>query len=416
MGTSIRREIARRDRRRERRKLAVLALGAVGLAVALTAAAFLAPDRAATAAPSYVPADPARVVATVPPRDPSEVAARQALAASPDRVELAVDLARTDIERYRRLSDPRYLGRAQATLGRWWKLAEPPPDVLLLRATIEQAIHQFPEARADLDRLIRRRPDDAQAQLTRAVVATITADYPAARDSCRAVAPAAGPIVAATCEAPLDAIAGEADEAYARLARLVAAARSGDTGVRGWALTELAELAYMRGDTDAAAGHLAGALALDPDDAYARNLLADILIATGRAADASRLLAGRDQVDSHLVRRAIAEHDVHGPDAARLIAAMRERIAAAAERGDRIHLREEARFALAVDLDAARAVRIARDNWTVQKELADARLLAEAAVAAGDRDAAQPVITWARTTGVRDATLDRWLGRLGVVR
>jgi tetratricopeptide (TPR) repeat protein len=415
MGTSIRREIARRDRRRERRKLAVLALGAVGLAVALTAAAFLAPDRAATAAPSYVPADPARVVATVPPRDPSEVAARQALAASPDRVELAVDLARTDIERYRRLSDPRYLGRAQATLGRWWKLAEPPPDVLLLRATIEQAIHQFPEARADLDRLIRRRPDDAQAQLTRAVVATITADYAAARDSCRAVA-AAGPIVAATCEAPLDAIAGEADEAYARLARLVAAARSGDTGVRGWALTELAELAYMRGDTDAAAGHLAGALALDPDDAYARNLLADILIATGHAADASRLLAGRDQVDSHLVRRAIAEHDVHGPDAGRLIAAMRDRIAAAAERGDRIHLREEARFALAVDLDAARAVRIARDNWSVQKELADARLLAEAAVAAGDRDAAQPVITWARTSGVRDATLDRWLGRLGVVR
>jgi len=413
MGTPVRRELTRRDIRRGRRKLAVLALGAVGLAVALTTAAFLAPDRAAAAAPTYVPADPTRIVATVPPRDPSEVAARQALAASPDRVDLAVDLARTDIERYRRLSDPRYLGRAQATLGRWWKLAEPPPDVLLLRATIEQAIHQFPEARADLDRLIRRRPDDAQAQLTRAVVATITADYAAARDSCRATAAQAGPLVVATCEAPLDAIAGQAGEAYTRLARLVGAARSGDAGVRGWALTELAELAYMRGDTDAAAGHLAGALALDPDDAYARNLLADLLIATGRAADASRLLAGREQIDSHLVRRAIAEHDLHGPDAARLVAAMRDRIAAAAERGDRIHLREEARFALAVDLDAARAVRIARDNWSVQKELADARLLAEAAVAAGDRDAAQPVIAWARATGVRDATLDRALRRLG---
>jgi tetratricopeptide (TPR) repeat protein len=411
MGNPVRGQ-TRRHTRRGRRKLAVLAAGAVGLAVALTLAAFFAPDRAAAAAPTYVPADPGQIVATVPPRDPSEVAARQALAAAPDRVELAVELARTDIERYRRLSDPRYLGRAQATLGRWWKLAEPPPDVLLLRATIEQAIHRFPEARADLDRLIQRRPDDAQAQLTRAVVATITADYAAARDSCRAVAPLAGPIVVATCEAPLDAIAGQADAAYARLTRLVGAGRSGDAGVRGWALTELAELAYMRGDTDAAAAHLAGALALDPDDAYARNLLADILIATGRPADASRLLAGRDQIDSHLVRRAIAEHDRHGPDAARLVAAMRDRIAAAAERGDRIHLREEARFALAVDLDAARAVRIARDNWGVQKELADARLLAEAAAAAGDRDAAQPVIAWARATGVRDATLDRWLARL----
>lgn len=401
---------------RGRRKLTVLALGAVGLAAALTAAAFVAPDRAAAAAPTYLPADPAQVIATVPARDPAEVTARQALAAAPDRVELAVELARGDIERYHALSDPRYLGRAQATLDRWWHLAEPPADVLLLRATIEQAIHQFPEARADLDQLIRLRPDDAQAQLTRAVVATITADYAAARDSCRAIArlatPIATPIVVATCEAPLDAIAGKADEAYARLSRLVGAARAGDAGVRGWALTQLAELAAMRGDTDAAAAHLGAALALDPEDAYARNLLADILMATGHTADASRLLAGREQIDSHLVRRAIAEHDLHGADAGKLVAAMRDRIAAAAERGDRIHLREEARFALAVELDAARAVGLARDNWRVQKELADARLLAETAVAAHDRDAAAPVIAWARTTGVRDAALDRLLSRL----
>ena len=394
----------------------MLALGAVGLAGALTAAAFVAPDHTAAAAATYLPTDPMHVVATVPPRDPAEVAARQALAASPDRVELAVELARGDLQRYHELSDPRYLGRAQATLGRWWKLAEPPPDVLLLRATIEQAIHQFPEARADLDRLIRVRPDDAQAQLTRAVVATITADYAAARASCRAVAPLTNPVVLATCEAPLDAIAGKADEAYARLAKLVGAARTGDAGVRGWALTALAELAYMRGDSDAAMAHLGSALALDPEDAYARNLYADLLMETGHTADASKMLAGREQIDSHLVRRAIAEHQLHGRDADRLVTTMRERIAAAAERGDRIHLREEARFTLAVELDAPRAVRIARDNWGVQKELADARLLAETAAAARDRDAAQPVIAWARTTGVHDAVLDRLLAQLEVIR
>ncbi|HET7502086.1 MAG TPA: tetratricopeptide repeat protein, partial [Kofleriaceae bacterium] len=352
----------------------MLAFGAVGLAGALTAAALVAPDRAAVAAPTYLPRDPDRVIATVPPRDPAEVAARQALAAAPDRVELAIELARADVARSRELSDPRYLGRAQATLHRWWALAEPPPEVLLLRATIEQSVHQFAEARADLDRLVRIRPDDAQAQLTRAVVATITADYAAARQSCRAVAGLAGPIVVATCEAPLDAIAGKADDAYARLAPLVAATRSGDAGVRGWALTQLAELAYMRGDTDAALAHLGSALALDPEDAYARNLAADLLMATGHLVDASRMLAGREQVDSHLVRRAIAEHALHGPDAARLVAAMRDRIAAAAERGDRIHLREEARFALIVDGKPELAVRTAAANWDVQKELADARL------------------------------------------
>ena len=395
--------------------MAVLALGAVGLAGALTAAAFVAPGRVAAAAATYVPGEPGAVVARVPKRDADEVAARRALAAAPGRVELAVELAREDVERYRALSDPRYLGRAQATLARWWKLAEPPPEVLLLRATIEQAIHEFPEARADLDRLVRLRPEDAQAQLTRAVVATVTGDHAAARESCRAIAGLASAIVVATCEAPLDAIAGNADAAYARLAKLVAA-RGGEAGVRGWALTELAELAYMRGDGDAAAAHLRAALALDGEDAYARNLLADVLLATGHSAEASSLLAGREQIDSHLVRRAIAEHELHGRDEGRLVAAMRERIAAAAERGDRIHLREEARFALAVDLDPVRAVRIARDNWGVQKELADARLLAEAAAAAGDPEAAAPVIAWARATGVRDAMLDRSLARLEVTR
>lgn len=394
----------------------VLALGAVGLAGALTAAALVAPNRVAAAARPFVPADPAYVVTTVPVRDAAEVVARQALAASPERVDLAVELARRDVQRYRRLSDPRFLGQAQATLARWWGLAEPPADVLLLRATIQQSVHRFAEARADLDRLIAVRPADAQALLTRAVVATITADYPAARASCRAVAPLTSPVVAATCEAPLDAIAGDADAAYARLLPLVRAGRVRGAGVpaeiQGWALTELAELAWMRGDAEAAIEHLNGAIALDGDDAYARDLLADVLMARGRAAEASRLLAGRERIDSHLVRRAIAEHRRGGPDAERLIAAMRERITAAADRGDRVHLREEARFALEVEGDAARAARIARDNWSVQKELADARLLAEAAVAAQDRAAAEPVIAWAAATGVRDAVLDRALGAL----
>jgi tetratricopeptide (TPR) repeat protein len=398
---------------RRRRKLTVLALGAVGLGCALTAAAFVAPNRGIAVAKAFVPSDPAYVVATVPARDAAEVAARQALAAAPERVELAVVLARGDIERYRALSDPRYLGRAQAILAPWWKLREPPADVLLLRATIEQSVHQFGAARADLDRLVAARPADVQAQLTRAVVATITADYAAARDSCRAVAQLANPLVAAACEAPLDAVAGKADAAQARLAKLLLATRDPEPAVRGWVLTELAELAYMRGDTDAAAANLQTALALDAGDAYARNLLADVWMTSGKTRDASKLLEGRDQIDSHLVRRAIAEHQLHGPDAERLVTAMRERIAAAAERGDRVHLREEARFALEVELDAPRAVTLARDNWKVQKELADARLLAQTAAAARDPEAAAPVLAWAKSTGVRDAELDRWVRQLG---
>jgi len=371
----------------------VLGLGAVGLATALTLAAFVAPSRSA---------DGAQVIARVPVRDAAELAARRQLATSPERVELAVDLARADIRRYRDESDPRYLGRAQATLARWWDLAEPPADVLLARATIRQSLHDFTGARGDLDRLVALRPDDAQAHLTRAVVATVSGDYARARESCTVAGHLLGALVAASCDAPLAGIAGDAEAAYTRLSTTLAQSRRARSELRGWALTALAELAIMRGHADQAELHLQAALALDAEDVYARNLLADVLLASHRDREVSALL----------VRLAIAEHHARGPLASKTTRAMRERIEAAALRGDRVHLREEAMFALAVESDAPRALKLAIDNWKVQKELADARLLAETAVAANDPEAAAPVIAWARTTGVRDTWLERSLGGL----
>ncbi len=381
----------------------MLALGAVGLAGALTVAAVAAPDRSGKAKTRYTPDDPAQVIARVPTRDAAELAARRVLTSAPDEVDAAVSLARTELARYHRFSDPRYLGRAQAILAPWWKLGDPPADVLLLRATIRQSVHEFPAARIDLDKLVAARPDDVNAQLTRAVVATITADYAAARESCATLS--ARPLIAATCVAPIEGISGHADEAYTTLAELLQRSRP-DAAVKGWALTALAELAIMRGDTVLAERHLRLALAVDDDDAYARGLLFDVLLETHRTADASKLLERREHIDSLLVRLAISEHALRSTDAARLAGLMREKIDAAAQRGDRIHLREEARFALAVEGDAVRAVQIAKDNWDVQKELADARLLLEAAAVARDRAAAAPVLSWMKQTGVRDAWLD----------
>ncbi len=383
-----------------------MACGAVGLAGALTAAALFAPERTAHAAQSYVPRDGSTIVATVPARDAQEVAERKALAAAPDNVELAVDLARAELARARELSDPRYLGRAQALLARWWNETVPPADVLLLRATIEQSLHQFTAARADLDQLVFLRPTDTQAHLTRAVVATVTADYAAARESCTVLASQAAPVIAATCMAPLTALAGDVDGAYHTLAATIDARTP--ASLRAWALTTLAELAIQRGDDATAANHLRGVLAIEPDDAYALAALADL----SEPAVASALLAGRESIDNLLVRRAIAEHRAAGADAASLATQMRERIAAAATRGDSIHQREEAMFALDVERDTGRAVRLATANWHVQKELADARLLVDAAVAAGDAIAAAHVIAWAKQTGVRDVRLARSIARL----
>ena len=394
------------------RRLLLAALASLAIAAAAIDLRCGAHPEAAVAArvyPSYKPASPTAVVATVPPRDPREVAMRKALRAQPERVDLAVALARADIQRSRSLSDPRYLGRAQATLARWYDLPEPPPDVRLMRATIRQSLHDFTGARADLDRLVAERPDDGQAFLTRAVVSTIMADYAAARDSCAHIARLTDPLIATTCVAPIDGITGHVPEAYAALSSALDAAMGAPPLIRTWSITALAELSVMTGDLPAAATQFRAVLALDADDAYARSGLADVLIWQGKPAEASALLAGREVIDNLLVRRAIAEHLANGPEADKWKRAMRDRIAAAAERGDRIHMREEAMFTLAVEGDAKKALATALEDWSVQKEMADARLVASCAVAAHDLAAAEPVRAWIRTNHVADAQLARLL-------
>src|SRR5690606_18758818 len=126
----------------------------------------------------------------------------------------------------------------------------------------------------------------------------------------------AAPVVAETCRAPLDALAGDPSGAYERLASRIDMRTS--TALRGWALTTLAELAIQLGDDPRAATHLNAVLAADPADVYARAALADILLPTDPAG-ASAMLAGFEHADNLLVRRAIAEHRAHGPDADRLI-------------------------------------------------------------------------------------------------
>ncbi len=81
-------------------------------------------------------------------------------------------------------------------------------------------------------------------------------------------------------------------------------------------------------------------------------------------------------------------------------------------RGDTVHRREEARFTLDLLHQPDRALDLARANWDVQREPADARILLETALAAGHPDAAAPALAWQRDNHVQDARLDALAARL----
>lgn len=317
----------------------------------------------------------------------------------------AVAAAKRSIEASRKTGDPRHLGHAEAALAPWWSDADAPAEVLVLRATIEQSRHDFPAALADLDRALQKRPDDAQAWLTRAVVLTVRADYKEAERSCAAARPHVAPLVHDVCVAGVLGSTGKAREAIGRIDAALARPARVPKDLVAWAAGAAGELRARLGEIAAAEADYKRALDLTPDDAYVLGAYADLLLDAGRPREAAALLAAHEDNDGLLLRVVLAKVAAGDPDHARVKAELTSRYEASHLRGDVVHRREEARWALHGEKAPKRALDLARANWDVQKEPADARILLESALAASEPRAADPVIAWLEASGAEDVVL-----------
>ena len=313
----------------------------------------------------------------------------------------ALAKARRYVELGQTFSDPRAYGYAQAALGSWWTANPAPPQVLVMRARILQFRHEFDAALAQLEPALRSDQFDADAWLLFANIQQVRGNVHAARAACLKLIPIADPLVGATCAASTAALGGRSRQGEQLLAAALTEPTSASPSARAWAWTTLAETRARLGDGAAAETAFKQALMLAPDDVYSRAAYADLLLDQNRTRDVRALLGADDaQADATLLRMAIAAQRNADTDAAALGEALSQRFAEARSRGDRTHQREQARFALAVQRDPARALDLARSNFATQREPADARILLECAIAAGDAQAAQPALDWLRDTGI----------------
>jgi tetratricopeptide (TPR) repeat protein len=385
-----------------------------GAALAAVFAAALASGHGAAA--PYEPAHDDIVLARIPVRSGGARAElrvmREALARQPQDATLAVALARRYVELGRADGDPRYSGWAEAALRPWWDLPQPPVPVLVMRATILQNRHQFDAALRDLDRALASAPRDAQALVTRATILRVQGRPRDAAAACAALFGLADPLAAITCLADAGSLSGSARTSYERLRAIDAETGTDDPRRRLWTLTVLAEIAERLGDAPAADRHFREASALGIRDSYLVAAYADFLLDQGRAEDARDLLADETAADALLLRLAIAETRLRMPAASAHVRTLGARMEAARARDDRLHLREQTRFALDLLGDPAGALRLAEENWRVQREPADARLLLEAAFASGSPAAARPVLAWLDETKLEDIRLSALAARL----
>lgn len=364
---------------------------------------------AANAAP-FVPSSDQQVLEKLPARaaDPRQRELRllrEQWRASPNDPAIAVRLARRFVEEAGAEGDPRYVGYAQAALAPWWTEADPPTEVRVLRAVLRQYGHEFDAALADLAAAATADPRNAEARSWQVAIQLVRTDYPAAQQACEQLAALAEPLVGAACRAQVAALTGRAGPAADGLRSALRAAPAAEPALRLWTLTRLAEIEMHRGRHTEAEAAFREALALGLPDVYLESAYADFLLDRGRAAEVIERLQGKERSDLLLLRLAIAGKATTSPKAAEWRQALSARFDAARLRGDALHQKEEARFALAVLGDTKRALELARTNYTLQREPADARVLLEAAVAARDAAAAEPVLRWLEINRVESIVL-----------
>ena len=354
------------------------------------------------------PTDDMLVLAKAAP----QLAGQANLAINSDNLDLALGAARGAIERGRATSDPRSYGEAEAALSHWWTEANPPQQVRLLRAVIRQANHEFSAAAADLDAVLAQSPRDAQARLSRAFLRMVTGDVEGAMSDCSALPYGGRGLIRNICFARASALSGQAAKGRLVLQRALTADRNSAAAMQKFAAAVLADLNAGLGlNADADALYAATVAEPDPDVSLIA-AYADLLLDMDRAADALRLLDGRGEQDALLLQRAIAAKQLGDPRLGEWSNILNERFTAAAAAGNRVHLREEAMFRLKVEGNPAAALPLAVQNWSVQKEPADARLLIEVALAANNPKAAQPVVDFIALTKLNDQRLMKLVARL----
>lgn len=385
------------------------------VALLLAAPLILMSGLLAQAAP-FTPASEAEVVERLPAGDMAlqrAEALRRQVAAQPRNTALRIEAARRYFELAQAQGDPRYVGYASGVLA---PLQATPPaqaGYWFVRGLLEQYQHDFEAALASLARASQLDPGSPEPLAWRSAIFMVQARYPEALDECHRLAKLSDPLWATGCTAYARAASGALQPAYDALLKALAESHTeAAPALRLWVLTRLAEMALRLELPAQAERHFQQAQAQGLPDQFLLASHADFLLAQGRPAEVLSLLDGWERSDILLLRLALAAREARDPRARDWARQLRERFAAAARRGDRLHEYEAARFELEIENRPQQALRLAASNYVAQREPRDALMLMRAALAAKQPIAAAPALAWLQASRYQDPVLLRLADQL----
>jgi hypothetical protein len=235
-------------------------------------------------------------------------------------------------------------------------------------------------------------------------VLAVIGKYDQARGECERIARLTIPLVIAGCLAGPMSLSGS--RAGLHDAHRCARTPNADPGLRERRHARWRDRAPARRDTGTALPRaLTSILAIPSQAAYA-----DCWRSSAAPSDVVTLLKDGTRNDSLPLRlRRIAMQSsspiTNGTKRSR------RTVRCCSQRGDSLHRREEARYALELAQDRVAALKLARENWEVQREAADLRILVAAAVANGDSRSLQDARAWADGHHLEDTVVNAALER-----
>ncbi len=314
-------------------------------------------------------------------------------------VSAAVATADAWIQQWDRHHDERTLANAQAALARWWKQARPPAGVLRLRAHIRQSQHHFRDAVADYMQLMQRTPRDEQARFELATLLTTMGRFADAARQCEMLRSYEMQVSASLCDAQVQAMGAKPEATIQSLKDTLGSdsfKSRATASTRAWSATLLAQLYERIDDAPMIKRTYEIAIALAPQDDYARISYSDYLLSQNEPHAVLRLWPEdyTKIADGGLLRVAVAQKLTAIATADAAAALLRTRLREAAAPHAPRDWREAALIALKLDDSPQQALRYALANWNEQREPVDVLLLSHAASRAKNIPAQAQLQQW----------------------
>lgn len=344
-------------------------------------------------AAAYRPSNDAEVIDTLPAGSPTFQTRMQLKNSLKQPFSIVEPQINALLTRAYDQGDPRALGQAEALLEPYRR--DTSPNVMLLRANIYQANHQFDDARLELQSILKKIPNQPDSVLMLSSLNLVQGRFAEARKDCEGIRDIGLMVLRFACLAQVDTMTGKLVSSRDTLAQLSQANQGLTAEQQRWLNLIRADIALRLNDPVLAKSVFEQ---IDIDTAPSLTARADWLLAHRAWAQVRQLLLNHKDNDALLLRLVMSELQLKHPDAQTNFKLLSERIGVWQERGETAHQREQAMYALMLN-PPEKALDLARKNWQKQRETADVIVYANAAIRARSVPDLKVIENWIQQTG-----------------